>query len=101
MLLFVLLTILTIDGNAQEGCFGCSISKIQGDKVYLKPGAIHIANNGIFINVQGQLQVIDHLDMDEEGVYFDIRKSSEYAARCRVCGFPLIFGFCLNPDCCP
>lgn len=101
ILVFIFLTLGTVDSYALESGLGCSIAQVQGNKVYLKPGSIQIANNGIFINIQGQLQAIDHLEMDEQGVFFDISRSAANESRCRVCGFPLVFGFCLNPACCP
>lgn len=101
IVVFCLLLFVAIEGYATEARLGCSIAKIQGDKVYLKPGSIQVANNGIFINVQGELKSIGHLEMDEEGVFFNATRTAGFEGRCNVCGFPLIFGFCVNPDCCP
>lgn len=76
IIVFGLLTFMSIEGNASEAGLGCSIAKVQGDKVYLKPGSIQIANNGIFINIQGQLKSIDHLEMDEQGVFFNVTRTA-------------------------
>ena len=72
-----------------------SIAKIQDSKVYLKPSSVQVAKNGIFILVEGHLVLIDHLQLDEDGIYFNLTECS----CCPVCGFPLVFGFCVNPDC--
>ncbi len=74
-----------------------SIEKIENERVYLKPGSIQVAKNGIFIHVDGQLLAIDHLKKDDMGVYFE---SFQAGSGCPICGFPLLFGlFCINPDC--
>lgn len=74
-----------------------SIQKIVENRVYLKPGSIQIAKNGIFINIDGELLPINHLEMDNEGVYFEpIRMKM---SSCETCGLPLVFGKCLNPVC--
>lgn len=95
-ILCVLMTFAFISCFAKEVDLGCSIAKVEGHKVYLKPGTIQIADNGIFINVAGQLRSINHLEMDDQGVYFDILKQ---AALCPACGLPTVCGFCINPTC--
>lgn len=74
-----------------------SIQKIVDNKVYLKPGSIQIAQNGIFINLEGELLAIDHLESDQEGVYFEPRKLK--IKYCENCEWPLVWGKCLNPGC--
>lgn len=76
---------------------GSSIQTIIDTKVYLKPGTIQIAKNGIFINVEGELVPIDHLEMDNEGVYFELQRMK--MELCEKCGVPLVWGKCINPIC--
>lgn len=96
-ILCALMTFAFINCFAKEAELGCSIAKVEGHKVYLKPGSIQVANNGIFINVAGQLRAINHLEMDDQGVYFDAFKQA--GDLCPACGLPLVFGFCMNPGC--
>ncbi len=49
----------------------CCIEKIAENKIYLKPTIVYVAKNGIFINVQGNLLAVNHLEMDQEGVYIN------------------------------
>jgi hypothetical protein len=70
------LLILQCSCYAKDDVHESSIAKVHGEKIYLKPGVIQIANNGIFINVDGRLIAIDHLEMDDQGVYFDAIKMS-------------------------
>lgn len=95
-ILCALMTFTFFNCFAKEVDLGCSIAKVEGHKVYLKPGTIQIANNGIFINVAGQLRSINHLEVDDQGVYFDTLRQ---AALCPACGLPTAFGFCINPAC--
>jgi hypothetical protein len=84
----VLMTFASISCFAKEADLECSIAKVEGYKVYLKPGAIQVAKNGIFINVSGQLRAINHLEMDEQGVYFDAQRQAAYGDLCPACGLP-------------
>jgi hypothetical protein len=78
----------------------CSISKVVGHKAYLKQGSVQIAKNGIFIYVEGQLVAINHLDIDDQGVYFDLDKVTCSSALCPLCARPLLWGLiCTNSDC--
>jgi hypothetical protein len=66
---------------ASVSCFAsedtnCSIAKIEGQKAYLKAGSVQIAKNGIFINVGGELVAINHLETDDNGVFFNIDKNA-------------------------
>lgn len=97
-LLCALLTLISANCFANE-FRECSISNIEGHKVYLRPGTIQVANNGIFINVRGQLKAIDHLGMDSQGVYFEIERMAGLGDSCPACFYPLVYGFCVNPDC--
>lgn len=99
IILCIFLTIASISCFAKEADLGCSIAKVEGHKIYLKPGAFQVAKNGIFINISGQLRAINHLEMDEQGVYFDAYRQAAYSDACPACGFPLIWGFCMNPSC--
>lgn len=74
-----------------------SVQKVIENKVYLKPGNIQIAQNGIFIMIDGQLMPIDHLEMDQEGVYFEPHRMR--IENCETCGLPIAFGKCVNPAC--
>ena len=74
-----------------------SIQKVVENKVYLKPGNIQIAQNGIFITVDGNLMPIDHLEMDSEGVFFEPHRVR--IENCETCGLPIVFGKCVNPAC--
>lgn len=98
-ILCALMTLSSISCIAKDADLGCSISEVKGHKVYLKPCSIQIAKNGIFINVAGQLRAINHLEMDEQGVYFDIHKQAAHGDLCPACGLPLVWGFCMNPAC--
>ncbi|MGE4574350.1 MULTISPECIES: hypothetical protein [Parachlamydia] len=94
IIFFILMIFISISAFSYASNDNCSIAKIDGNKIYLKPGLVQIAKNGIFINFEEQLIPINHLEMDEEGVYFDaVKMSSE---NCWRCGFPLICGFCFN-----
>ena len=74
-----------------------TIQKCVDNKVYLQPGHVQIANNGIFINIEGDLVPVDHLEMDAEGVYFEPQRMRlEY---CDTCGLPTIWEKCVNPLC--
>lgn len=74
-----------------------SIQKMVENKVYLKPGHVQIAKNGIFIHVEGELLPVTHLETDPEGVFFDLQTMKvEY---CETCGLPMAWGKCLNPAC--
>lgn len=93
------MTFVSICCFAKEVDSGSSIDKVEGHKIYLKPSVIQIAKNGIFINVAGQLRAINHLEVDEQGVYFDAHKQAATGDLCPVCGLSLVWGFCINPDC--
>jgi len=58
------LIFLTLDIYAQE--LESSISKIEGNKAYLKPQLIQVAKNGIFICISDQLISINHLNLDSK-----------------------------------
>jgi len=94
-----LIVFVSIDCFAKESNLGYSITKVEGYKVYLKPGTIQIAKNGIFINIAGQLKAVNHLEMDKQGVYFDAPRQPIYGDLCPTCGFPTAWGFCINPTC--
>jgi hypothetical protein len=76
-----------------------SISHVDGDKVYLQPGSVQIANNGIFINVAGELKAVNNLEIDTQGVYFNIQRVADVIEPCPSCGIPLVWGKCINPNC--
>ena len=93
------MTLASISCFAKDANFDCSVAKVQGHKVYLKTGAVQVAKNGIFINVAGQLRAIDHLEMDEQGVFFDGSRMAAFGDLCPACNLPLVFGCCINPNC--
>lgn len=74
-----------------------SIQKIDEHKVYLKPGTVQIAKNGIFIHIDGELLPISHLETDSNGVYFEPQRME--IESCKTCGVPLLWGKCPNPVC--
>ena len=99
MILCVLMSFASMSCFANEDDLSFSIAKIEGYKVYLKPGTVQVAKNGIFIKVSGQFRAINHLEIDEEGVYFDALRQTAYSDLCPACHLPLVFGFCMNPNC--
>ncbi len=74
-----------------------SIQKVVNNKVYLKPGQVQIAKNGIFITHEGELLAVSHLESDSEGVYFEPERMK--VESCETCGLPLLWGKCVNPKC--
>jgi|GEM_PF-3932816 len=78
-----------------------SIQKIEGIKIYLKPQMVQVAKNGIFIQLGEEIMVINHLEMDDMGVYFDLTKivGRSHLACCPLYGLPLIGGICWNEAC--
>ncbi|CAF24171.1 hypothetical protein [Candidatus Protochlamydia amoebophila] len=98
-ILCALMTFASISCFAKDTDLGCLISVVDGHKVYLKPGSVQIAKNGIFINVAGQLRAINHLEMDEQGVYFDIYRQAAHGDVCPACHITLVWGLCMNPAC--
>ena len=39
------------------------------NKVYIEPGCIYVAPNGIFLNIEGELYGVTSIEADENGVY--------------------------------
>lgn len=99
---FLLMTCSFLNCYAAETFFDevseSSIQKACENKFYLKPGSVQIAKNGIFIHVDNQLLPINHLAMDDEGVYFEPSYSAKIES-CETCGLPLLWGKCANPSC--
>lgn len=99
--LFLLFTCAFSNGFSSESIYsenlGSSIHKIMENKVYLNPGYVQIAKNGIFIDVEGELLPIDHLEVDQDGVYFEPHRMK--VESCETCGIPLVWGKCVNPAC--
>lgn len=69
--------------NSFENVLGTDIEQVVGKKVYLQPGNIQIAKNGIFLNIEGNLIAVNSLEVDEMGVYFDSEKNAWRPELCR------------------
>lgn len=53
------------------------------DKFYVEPGTVHVAPNGIFLNLDGNFIPVSSVSADEEGIYvlgFDV--STVCCSRC-------------------
>lgn len=69
----------------------------EGNKIYIQPGWLQITQEGILIPLDHQVISVDHLEVDEGGVYFDRERLK--ISYCETCGLPLAWGKCLNPKC--
>ena len=71
--------------------------KISEDKLYVKPGTIFVSSDAIFLCFKGQLIPITLIECDEDGIF--VRYNSFKWGLCPICGYPLVWGVCVNPDC--
>ncbi|CUI18126.1 putative secreted protein (plasmid) [Candidatus Protochlamydia naegleriophila] len=97
--LFILISTLTYANELSERS---AVKEIVGNKLYLKPTTVHIANNGIFLNIQGALIRVNHLEVDDKGVYIDALKAGAgdiFMGECPVCHDITICGVCTNGAC--
>ncbi|MBN9377295.1 MAG: hypothetical protein BGO14_09385 [Chlamydiales bacterium 38-26] len=69
----------------------------EESKIYIQPGWLQITQEGILIPLDHQAISVDHLEVDERGVYFDRERLK--ISYCETCGLPEAWGKCLNPKC--
>jgi hypothetical protein len=85
--------------NQSNSC----IKELRNNKMYLNPSTAYVADNGIFININGEMHAFDHLEMDDNGVYINLLKANNYTAMgvgtCNRCGDVTIWGWCTNEAC--
>ncbi|WP_068470513.1 hypothetical protein [Candidatus Protochlamydia phocaeensis] len=101
LFLFICFSSVSFANQIKEN--SCCIREVIGNKVYLNPTTVHIANNGIFINVGGSLHGVNNLGMDSQGVYIDATRAGVgdwVVGECPVCRDVTVFGVCMN-DACP
>lgn len=44
----------------------------QLDRLYVEPGSIYVAPNGIFLIIEGELYGVTSIEVDESGVYVPV-----------------------------
>ncbi len=44
-------------------------AEYEEDRLYVEPGSVYVASNGIFLNIDGEFYGITSLEADENGVY--------------------------------
>lgn len=67
------------------------------DKYYVNPETIVVSSEAIFWCYEGHFIPITSVEYDEFGVF--LRPSATKWGLCPRCGYPLAWGFCVNPDC--
>lgn len=100
--IILLLTIMTgltqrsFASNPNTSDFTSAFEKTIDDKLYIKAGTVHVAPEGIFLCINGQMVSIPQIEADEDGVF--MRDVSWL--RCPICSHLLtLWGTCSNPDC--
>lgn len=77
--------------------FESQFEKVVDDKYYVKPGTVLVSSGEIFLSYHGQLVPVVSIECDEEGVF--LYSTAFKWGRCPACGYPLVWGVCLNSDC--
>jgi len=60
--------VLHLSGWFISAC-GYSASSFADDKIYICSKDVMIAENGIFVNIDGYVAVVDSVHYDEKGIY--------------------------------
>lgn len=48
---------------------GFASHSAEGENLYVEPGSIYVAPNGIFLNIEGELYGVTSVNIDEDGIY--------------------------------
>lgn len=89
---------LHIGYDYSSSAFEDQFEKVSDDKYYVRPGAIFVSAEAIFLCCEGQLIPINHVECDESGIF--VRSNEFKWGRCPRCKWPLTpWGTCSNPDC--
>jgi|GEM_PF-4499596 len=65
----------------------------DNDRLYIEPGSIYVASNGIFLNIDGEFYGITSIEVDENGVYIAAPiagfcgKHGRYPGNAKVCPY--------------
>lgn len=72
------------------------IVSIVDDRCYIKPSAVHVSEEGIFLIDGNEMFPIAQLEADEQGVFFRIVSDYE---KCPSCGKTKRWGKCRTEGC--
>ncbi len=85
---FIILALLTVSiayGHAAH----------EEEKLYVQPGSIYVASNGIFLNIDDEFYGVTSVEVDEKGVYIPVPiagfcgKHGQYPGSSTVCPYCL------------
>lgn len=76
----------------------CS-SESFGFKRYLETKDIFPKHNGFLVDVEDEFFFVHELQIDDHGIFIEKEKMSAPWSHCPCCGMPLVYGFCINPEC--
>lgn len=75
----IFLITLAINGFAEEH------DNNLNTRLYIQPEYVTLTQNGIFVDIEGNVMEVENIGFDNDGLFVDLREGFSVDVRCGIC----------------